>query len=111
LVSTGLTTKTYEKAASGTENVTTTRSRLKGVVVTPSSNSGADRRVQFKNGSSSDVLFEISAHRRESDGYSAETQKFIIPSNGILFPDGITFDKNNYFENLTVIWQGPKAAG
>ena len=110
MVSTGLTTKTYGQAASGTENVTTSRSRLKGVVVTPSSDAGADRKVQFENGSSGDVLFEIFVNRQES-GYSAETQKFIIPANGVLFPDGITFDKNNYFENLTVIWQGTKAAG
>ena len=107
--STGLTTKTINQG-SGTANVTTTRSRLKGVVVTPSSDSGSDRRVQFKNGSSSDVLFEIFVSRVQSAGYSAETQKFIIPANGILFPDGITFDKNNYFEHLTVIWQGPGAA-
>jgi len=109
LISTGLTTKTYTKAASGTENITTTMSRLKGVSATPSSTAGSARVVQFKNGSSSDVLFEFFINQTASTGYSAETQNLILPANGILFPDGITLEKNNWFEKITVIWQGPKA--
>jgi len=106
----GLNTKTYAQAASGTENVTTIRSRLKGVTATPSGDAGTARMVQFKNGSSSDVLFEIYINLSDANAsYSAATQSFIFPSNGILFPDGITFDKNVYFEDITVIWQGPKA--
>ena len=105
--STGISTASYENASSGTVNVTTGRSRLKGIVATPSSVSGTDRAVDFKNGSSSDVLYELFVSVWSGSGYSAETQIFIFPANGILFPDGITFEKNNFFENITVIWQGP----
>jgi hypothetical protein len=115
--STGLTTYSYsiDSGTSGSVNITTSRTRLKALVVTlVSSNSagttgdGSQRILDLYDASSGDSMIQFCLPRRSGGRDRSGEVRFIdIPGNGLLFPGGIKLTRVDIYKQLVFVWQGP----
>jgi hypothetical protein len=106
--------KTLNIPASDTQGI-----RLRGLLAIPSEGGSTgnshDRRIDFKDKSTSTVLFTI--YIAESAGASGSygEQAFaniMLPGQGIRFPSGITaLIESDYCERMSVFYSGSSSAG